>query len=235
MAKKKIVPKKENRNPLQRSNKGEILLPTVISEDTLYKELSYLIEESKQKVVSQVKSTVNILFWQIGKKINDEILHNKRAEYGAQIVSNLAARLTAQYGRSFELKNLHRMMQFAEQFPDRKIVVTLSRQLSWSHFITIIPLKTIESRLFYAHLATQDIISVRELRRQIATKTFERTQLANTRISKKSKIPKNTFKDPYMLDFFDLQNAYLEKDFEDAILRDLEIPGKISRSDETVS
>jgi len=222
MTKKKIIPKKENRKPLVNPNMVEAPLRPIISEDTLYKELSYLIEKSKQRAVSQVKSTVNILFWQVGKKINDEILHNKRAKYGSQIVANLAARLTSQYGQSFELKNLRRMMQFAEQFPDRKIVVTLSRQLNWSHFITIIPLKIMESRLFYANLAVHDILSVRELRHQIEMKTFERTQLANTQISKKSKVPKNTFKDPYMLDFFDLQNAYLEKDFENAILRDLE-------------
>ena len=118
MPKKKIVPMKESR--------------LVTSEDTLYKELSLLIEKSKQKAVSQVKSTVNILFWQVGRKINDEILHNKRAEYGAQIVSNLAERLSAKYGRSFELRNLRRMMQFADEFPDKKIVSTLSTQLSWS-------------------------------------------------------------------------------------------------------
>jgi predicted nuclease of restriction endonuclease-like (RecB) superfamily len=114
------------------------------------------------------------------------------------------------------------MMQFAEHFPGQEIVVTLSRQLSWSHFIVIIPIKTMESRLFYAQLAIQEGFSVRDLRHQIELKTFERTQLANTQISKKSKIPVNTFKDPYMLDFFDLQNAYLEKDVEDAILHDLE-------------
>jgi hypothetical protein len=94
MAKKKIVPRKENRNTLQKPNKVKALLRTIISEDTLYKELSYLIEKSKQKVVSQVKSTVNILFWQVSKKINDEILLNRRAEYGFQIVANLAVRLT---------------------------------------------------------------------------------------------------------------------------------------------
>ena len=105
------------------------------NEDTLYRELSLLIEKSKQKAVSQVKSTVNILFWQLGKKINDEILHNKRGKYGAKTVQNLAEKLSAQYGRSFELKNLRRMMQFAEQFPDKKIVVPLARQLSWSHII----------------------------------------------------------------------------------------------------
>jgi predicted nuclease of restriction endonuclease-like (RecB) superfamily len=188
----------------------------------LYKELSLIIEKNKHKTVLQIKSTVNLLFWEIGKKINDEVLQNKRAKYGTQVISNLAIKLSAQYGRSFEVKNLRRMMQFAMQFPDRKIVVTLSRQLSWSHFITILPLKTMEERIFYAGLTTQDALGVRELRRHITTKTFERTQIANTQISKKSKIPSSTFKDPYMLDFLDLQNAYFEKDVETAILRDLE-------------
>ena len=78
----------------------------IIPEETLFKELSLLIEKNKQKIVSQVKSTVNLLFWQIGKRINDEILHSRRAEYGAQIISNLAEKLSAQFGRSFEVKNL---------------------------------------------------------------------------------------------------------------------------------
>ena len=177
---------------------------------------------SKQKVILQAKSAVNLLFWQIGKRINDEILNNKRAEYGAQIVTNLAGSLSAEYGRSFEEKNLRRMLQFAECFPEKKIVVTLSRQLSWSHFLVIIPLKTIESRLFYANLAIRNILGVRELRHEIEMKSFERTKIANTQISKKSKIPLDTFKDPYMLDFLGLQNTYLEKDIEEAILRDLE-------------
>ncbi|MCL1836905.1 MAG: PDDEXK nuclease domain-containing protein [Treponema sp.] len=190
--------------------------------DSLYKDLSSLIEKSKQKAISQAKSTVNLLFWQIGKRINDEILNNKRAEYGAQVISKLAEKLSSEYGRSFEEKNLRRMLQFAECFPEKKIVVTLSRQLSWSHFLVIIPLRTMESRLFYANLSIRNILGVRDLRHEIEMKCFERTKIANTQISKKSKIPLNTFKDPYMLDFLDLQSAYLEKDVEEAILRDLE-------------
>ena len=93
--------------------------------DFLYKDLSTLIEKSKQKVVSQAKSAVNLLFWQIGKRINDEILNNKRAEYGAQVISKLAEKLSSEYGRSFEEKNLRRMLQFAECFPEKKIVVPL--------------------------------------------------------------------------------------------------------------
>ena len=114
----------------------------VLPEETLFRELSLLIEKSKQKVVSQVKSTVNLLFWQIGKRINEEILHNKRAEYGAQIIQNLAERLSLEYSSNFELRNLRRMMQFANEFSDKKIVSTLSTQLSWSQFIVVIPLKT---------------------------------------------------------------------------------------------
>ena len=194
----------------------------ILPEETLFRELSLLIEKSKQKVVSQVKSTVNILFWQIGKRINEEILHNKRAEYGAQIVQNLAERLSFKYGSNFELRNLRRMMQFANEFSDKKIVSTLSTQLSWSHIVELLPLQTLEAKLFYAHEVINENMGIRDLRKTIARKTFERTQIANTQVSKKSKIPPSTFKDPYMFDFLDLKGAYLEKDVETAILRDLE-------------
>ena len=191
-------------------------------DETLFKEISSLIERSKQKVISQAKSAVIFLFWQVGKRINNEILKNERAEYGAQIISNLAKMLSAKHGRSFELRNLRRMIQFAEQFSDRKIVSTMSTQLSWSHIIELLPLQTKDSKLFYANEAAVQGLGVRELRKSIAIKTFERTQIANAQISKKSIIPLNTFKDPYMLDFFDLQNVYFEKDVEEVILRDLE-------------
>jgi predicted nuclease of restriction endonuclease-like (RecB) superfamily len=184
--------------------------------------LSLLIEKSKQKAISQAKSAVNSLFWQVGKRINDEVLLNRRAEYGAQIVSSLAERLSSKYGRSFEAKNLRRMMQFAAQFPDKEIVVPLARQLSWSHIIILLPVKTLEEKLFYARYANEKGLGKRELRTLVDRKTFERTQIADIKVSEKSKIPPSTFKDPYIFDFFDLQNAYLEKDVETAILRDLE-------------
>jgi len=85
------------------SNKP-IKIDSLLKIDSLYKELSILIEKSKQKIISQAKSTVNLLYWQIGKRINDEIFNNKRADYGKQIISNLATLLSAEYGRSFEEK-----------------------------------------------------------------------------------------------------------------------------------
>lgn len=97
------------------------------------------MEQSQEQVIVQNNSVLTLLFWQIGFRINEIILQNKRAEYGKQIVPTLSAQLENKYGRNFTEKNVRRMLRFAEQFTDRQIVVTLSRQLSWSHFIELLP------------------------------------------------------------------------------------------------
>lgn len=191
-------------------------------EQTLLNELSQLIEQSQRQVVAQANNTLTMLFWHIGKRINENILQNKRADYGKQIVVTLARQLTEKYGRNFEEKNLRRMLQFSEQFIDKEIVVTLSRHLSWSHFLVLITLKSLEAKFFYAQLAAEQALGVRDLRKQVAHKTFERTTIANLQTTTPHPAIQNTFKDPYFLDFLGLQNTYLEKDLEDAILLELE-------------
>ena len=114
------------------------------------------------------------------------------------------------------------MMQFSEQFTDIQIVVPLSRQLSWSHFVELLPLKNHESRLYYAQRIAEEVLGIRDLRKQIAQKSFERREIANLQITPETPSLLNTFKDPYFLDFLGLQNTYLEKDLEQAILRELE-------------
>lgn len=192
------------------------------SNEKLFVDLSQLIEQSRHQVAMQANSTLTILFWQVGKRINDDILQNQRAEYGKHIVSTVSAQLETSYGRNFAEKNVRRMMQFAEHFSDLQIVVTLSRQLTWSHFLVLIPLKSVEAKQFYAQLAINDTLGVRELRKQIASKAFERTEIANLQSSQNENFPINTFKDPYLLDFLGLQNDHLEKDIETAILHELE-------------
>lgn len=194
----------------------------ILSEDLLFKELSQLIEQSKTQVVSYANSTLTTLFWEVGKRINRHVLQNKRAAYGKQIVVTLSAQLENVYGQNFAEKNVRRMMQFAEQFPDYEIVVTLSRHLSWSHFLILIPIKDRDKKIFYAKQSINESWSVRDLRSKIETKTYERIQIANHQLSKCVDIPQNTFKDPYILDFLGLKDTYLEKDLESAILRELE-------------
>lgn len=191
-------------------------------EQSLFNELSLLIEQSQQEVVSQVNSSLTMLFWHIGSRINQSILQNKRAEYGKQIVVTLSRQMKDKYGRSFDEKNLRRMLQFADQFNDEEIVVTLSRQLSWSHFLVLLPIKNAEAKLFYAKSVSAQTIGVRELRKKIAKKEFERTAIANLQNNSSHPGIHDNFKDPYFLDFLGLQDTYLERDLEEAILRELE-------------
>lgn len=194
----------------------------VIVETDLINELSQLVEQTQRQVIVQNNSSLTLLFWQIGFRINETILQNKRGEYGKQIVQTLSSQLENKYGRNFEEKNLRRMMQFADQFADKEIVVTLSRQLSWSHFLAIIPIKNPEAKLFYAKQVSDQLMSVRDLRKLIEAKTFERTAIANIQTSPSPYNLQYTFKDPYLLDFLNLGNAYLEKDLEQGILHELE-------------
>ena len=143
----------------------KIALPNSATEQLLFSELAQMIEQSQQEAFVAVNSTLTLLFWQIGHRINHEVLQNKRAEYGKQIVPTVSAELVAQYGRNYEEKNLRRMLQFAEQFPDFQIVVPLARQLSWSHFLLLFPLKNQEARLFYAQKAVSEAMGKRELRK----------------------------------------------------------------------
>jgi predicted nuclease of restriction endonuclease-like (RecB) superfamily len=197
----------------------EIEIPNPID---LVKEIALLIEETKNHVARVTNSTLTILFWQIGKRINDEILKNERAEYGKQILSSVSEQLEIKYGRNFEEKNLRRMIQFALEFSDFEIVVPLARQLSWSHFIILIPLKSIDSKMYYAKNSIEQNWGKRELRNQISRKAFERNEIANIQLGISQPDLLNTFKDPFVLDFLNLKNTYLEQDLERAILQELE-------------
>ena len=196
-----------------------VVLP---AHNDLFATVSGLIEEARRTLARQANSTTVYLFWRIGQQVNGEILNHQRAEYGQKIVSSLATQLVASYGRSFEARNLRRMMQFAEQFPDFGIVSPLATQLSWTHVVEVLPLKTPEARLFYLGEAATRQLGKRELRQLVARKGFERREIANNQLTEGSAIPLDTFKDPYLLDVLGLHDGFLEADLEAAVLRELE-------------
>ncbi|MCL1856747.1 MAG: PDDEXK nuclease domain-containing protein [Kiritimatiellaeota bacterium] len=131
-------------------------------------------------------------------------------------------KLVERYGKAFALRNLRRMVQFSELFPDTKIVSTLSTQLSWSHFIELLPLSQHKARLYYANDVAMRHLGVHELRRQISRKAYERREIANATLTETSAVPFNMFKDPFLLDTLGLKDNYLEADLEKAILAGLE-------------
>ena len=162
------------------------------------------------------------------------MLGSERANYGEQIVATLSHALATEFGRGFERTNLTRMMKLAEAFPDEETVATLSHQLSWSHFRELLPLERPLQREFYAAMCRLEGWSVRTLRGRIDSMLYERTalsrkpdELANqelARLKSRGEVgPSLILKDPYILDFLDLKDQYIERDFEDEILRELEM------------
>ena len=205
----------------------------VTLQESLITDLRTLINEARNKVALIVNTEITLLYWHIGKRINEEVLGNQRAEYGKQIVSTVSTQLTKEYGRGFELRNLRRMMQFAELFPDFQIVTTASRQLSWSHFIELLSIKNGLGREFYLTMAASENWSIRTLRNKIDSMLYERTaisskpeeviktELANLRDNEVLS-PDLVFKSPYFLEFTGLKGVYSEKSLEDSLLVHIE-------------
>jgi len=189
---------------------------------TLFERVDFLIEQGQQIASQSANAAQTLTFWRVGLEVHRDILREQRADYGKHIVSTLSTQLVAKRGRSYAVRNLRRMIQFARLFPDPEIVSTLSTQLSWSHIIELLPIKNNEARLFYADQAAHNQLSVQELRGIISRKAFERKEIANAQITPGSAVPLDAFRDPYLLDFLMLKDTYLEHDLESAILRDLE-------------
>jgi predicted nuclease of restriction endonuclease-like (RecB) superfamily len=184
-------------------------------------------------VAVAVNSAITMLYWQIGKRINEEVLQNQRAEYGKEIVATLARQLSEEYGNGWSKRQLHYCMRFAEVFLDIQIVHTLCSQLSWSHVKEIIYIADPLKRQFYIEMCKLEKWSVRTFQERINSMLYERTAISKKpelTIQNELKLLKNNqqispdliFRDPYFLDFLGLKDTYSEKDLEDSILVELQ-------------
>lgn len=201
--------------------------------DGLLVVLKRLIDGARQRAVAAVNSELTLLYWSVGQRIHAHVLAGRRAEYGQEVLPKLALQLVRDYGQSFSEKNLRRMVQFASQFGDENIVVSLVRQLSWTHFIALLPLKDPLQRDFYAQMASTERWSVRTLRGRIDSMLYERTALSQqpaklieqelTSLRQEQTLsPEMLMRDPYVLDFLGLNDSWQERDLEAAIVREME-------------
>lgn len=201
--------------------------------ERLLRDIRALIEEARERTALAVNAEVTALYWNIGTRIRRDILKERRADYGKQIVSTVGRQLESAYGKGYSEKSLWHMIRFAEACPEYEKVSTLWRELSWSHFKSLIyiedPLKT----EFYTELCRHERWSVRTLRDKIQGMLYERTGISRkpAELAKKElaalqtedrMTPDLVFRDPYFLDFLGLKDTYSEKDLETAILRELE-------------
>ena len=209
----------------------DALSPT--SSDMLVKELRSLIEESRGRVAQAVNSELVALYWRVGQRLRKEVIGGERAEYGAQVVAEVARALSAEFGRGFSKRNLHYMVRFAEVFPDSEIVHALRSQLSWTHFRELIAIDDPLKRQFYTELCRIERWSTRTLKSKMGGLLFERTAIAKRPTAvvvdtlealrdEDRMSPDLVFRDPYVLDFLRLPADFSEAELEAAILREVE-------------
>lgn len=192
-----------------------------------------LIDQTRHVVAKTVNQELTLLYWNIGKTINDDILKNDRADYGKKLVLNLSNALSNRYGSGFNKRNLHSFIKLNTIIQDITIVHTLCAQLSWSHIRNLIYIENPIKREFYIQMAIHERWSVRTLQERIDSMLFERTAISKkpeltivnelkTLATEKKISPDLTFRDPYFLDFLGLHDSYSEKDLESSILAQLQ-------------
>lgn len=197
--------------------------------ESLYIDISGMIYNTKNDIKNQMNNSIIALYWNIGKKLSNEILQGQKAEYGKNLIGELSLRLTAEYGKGFEKSSVFKMVKFYEEFSDFEKVMTLSQQLTWSHFVELLPIQDGLKRDFYAVMCKNENWSVRTLRERKKSMLYERTaiskrpeetianEIAELRDEKKMSLDM-FYRDPYMLDFLGLKDTYSEKDLENALL-----------------
>ena len=199
----------------------------------LFDSISELINQTRHRVATTINQELTLLYWNIGKTINDDVLKNSRADYGKKIIPELSDKLTHLYGSGFNKRNLQNFIKLNSVFENITILHTVCAKLSWSHIRSIIYIENNIKREFYIQMAAHERWSVRTLQDRIDSMLFERTAISkkpeetiinDLKIleSEKKISPDLIFRDPYFLDFLGLHDTYSEKDLESSILSQLQ-------------
>ena len=185
-------------------------------------DIKNIIKQARDKTVFAINTTMVTAYWHIGKRIVEEEQNGtQRAEYGKELLKNLAVSLSSDFGKTFDARELRRMRQFYACFPKRD---SLRPELTWTHYRLLLRVENIEARNYYIKESISQHWSTRKLDRNISSQYFQRT-LAN-QLPKNIEISVNHqfIKDPYVLEFLDLPNnlSHKEKDIENAIIQQLQ-------------
>ncbi|WGE31552.1 PDDEXK nuclease domain-containing protein [Actinobacillus genomosp. 2] len=203
----------------------------ITANDNLIQNIAQIIEQTKSQVRQTVNTAMVQSYWEIGRLlVEDEQQGEERAKYGKAILQNVSERLTAMYGKGFDVRNLRYMRSFYLAFPIRN---TLCSELSWSHYRRLVQIENQSARDWYLKEAISQNWSVRALDRQISVLYYERLLASQNKAlvvqeaSEKTEPLKETIqdylRDPYILDFLNLQDkTYQETDVEQAIISNLQ-------------
>ena len=190
-----------------------------------------ILADARRAAYTAVNSAMVAAYWQIGRRIvEEEQGGSAKSTYGDRLLPELSRALTAEFGKGFSLANLKNFRKFYLTFPDREKSYTLCSLLTWSHNRLIMREEDAKARLYYLQEAKAQNWSVRQLQRQIETRTYQRLlSTQTTPDSEPATLPakpsiRDFIKDPYVLEFLGLPEdpAASETDVESAIISQLQ-------------
>ncbi|MDR1348213.1 MAG: PDDEXK nuclease domain-containing protein [Prevotellaceae bacterium] len=204
-------------------------LPEQQIENKLYKDVCFLIEDTRQRLATTINAEACILHWQIGKRIKEDVLYNKRAEYGKQVIKNLAVALVEKYGKGWGYEKLKHCVRSAYLFSEDEIRYAVSTQLNWTHLRSLMSIDDELKRSFYMEMCRLERWDTRTLNEKIDSQLYELTALSKkpeevikqelAKIRQTNALtPDIVFRSDYFLDMLGLTDVYNERDLEDAIL-----------------
>jgi predicted nuclease of restriction endonuclease-like (RecB) superfamily len=200
-----------------------------ILELQFYNQISEILKAARNKVYAAANFAMVEAYWNIGKSIAKKQGGETRAEYGANLLSELSARMTADFGKGFTVVNLQNMRLFYQTFPNS---YALRTELSWTHYRLLMRVGSEQARQFYLDECVKSVWSTRQLERQINSFFYERILSSQNRSEVAAEIqtlapakrPEDVIRDPYVLEFLGLEpnTSFFESDLEQALIEHLQ-------------
>ena len=208
-------------------------IDTLKESSQLYTDVCRIIDDTRNRVAVYVNSEVCLTNWRIGKRIKEDVLFNKRAEYGKQIVKSLSIKLTKKYGKGWSLQTLQHCIRAAYTFTEEEIVYAVRMQFSWTQLRSVMFISDPLARQFYMQMCQYEHWSTRTLEEKIDSQLYERTMISHRpeevirqtldeHAEKQMLVPDLVFRSSYFLDALGLPDYFSEKDLENAILSQMQ-------------
>lgn len=209
-------------------------LTDIKAEEQLFSDVCSIIEGTRNRIATYLNTEVCMTNWYVGKRIKEDVLKNQRAEYGKQILKNLASRLSEKYGTGWGVGKLKHCVRSAYLFTEEEIGYAVRSQLTWTHLRSLMGVKDELARTFYMEMCRMEHWDTRTLDDKIDTQLYERTaisrrpeevikrELQNVKETN-TLVPDLVFRSSYLLDILGLPDAFSEKDLEDAILSQIQL------------
>ena len=199
----------------------------------LYEDVCHIIDDTRTRVAVYVNSEVCMTNWRVGTRIKEDVLYNKRAEYGKQVIKNLSLQLTERYGKGWSEKTLRHCLRSAETFSESDILSAVRRQFSWTHLKSVMYLSDPLAREFYMQMCYYEHWDTRTLDEKISSQLYERTAISrrpedvikatlDETSEKNILVPDLVFRSSYFLDALGLPDSFTEKDLESAIISQMQ-------------